>query len=664
MKRERSEIMEAVTMLVSSILAAKMTLSLGLGFTLILHTLILPTNCSFASTDYTATNPNPANGETIAPEHLDDNVYMLLDYTPAADWLMHMAYFSDDIQDVIDRDPSYCLGSVPPWPAIDPDAFVVGYDDPGIPEFARAPLIAGRTYYWCIDAFDWAGPGRPDVWMGDIWNFTVMPKEAWGPSPEDDAHDVLAAPNLTFCWSLGDVDTEGYDVSYDVYYGTVFADVSTSTTPNANEPNTTHTTAGPLVPGIEYYWRIDTVLRLSISPFTSSTVIGDIWSFWVQSNTSWHVDAVGGDDLNNGLSHGTAFKTIQKGVDTAEDGNIVLVWPGVYVEQIFFYGKAITVKNADYPAVIEAPWQDAVSFIAGEGPGSVLSNFVIRQSMTAIACNNESSPTLKNLTIIDNDFGIAAYEASDPDITNCILWNNEYGDLFGCEARYSCVETASAGNGNISIYPMFADFGGDYHLLSDFGRYVPAYGLWAFDDETSPCIDAGDPAEDPSGERMPNGGRINMGAYAGTPYASMSEWPLAHDKNKDGRTDFKDLASLCDEWLMELPWAAPPGTPPVDRTPPEPDPATWDIEPYATSLTSILMAATAATDDNGVEYYFENMTIGGHTSGWQDPANWTDSSLASSTEYCYRIKTRDKSPNANESGWSTTLCTMTSSGGR
>jgi len=241
---------------------------------------------------------------------------------------------------------------------------------------------------------------------------------------------------------------------------------------------------------------------------------------------AFHVDGTTGDDADDGLTRETAFETIQKGIDTAEDGNIVLVWPGVYVGQLFFDGKAITLKSADYPAVIEAPWQDAVSFIAGEGSGSVLSNFVIRESATALACNNESSPTLKNLTIVDNDFGIAAYENSDPDIANCILWNNQYGDLYGCEARYSCVETDSAGDGNISVDPMLADLdGGDYHPLSENGRYVPAYGLWSFDDETSPCVDAGDPAEDPSAERMPNGGRINMGAYGGTAYASKGEWP-------------------------------------------------------------------------------------------------------------------------------------------
>ena len=377
---------------------------------------------------------------------------------------------------------------------------------------------------------------------------------------------------------------------------------------------------------------------------------------------TYHVDGANGSDSNDGLTAETAFATIQKGIDTAEDGDTVLVWPGVYLERISFDGKGITVKNADYPAVIEAPGLDAVSFVVGEGPGSVLQNFVIRNSMIAVACNNESSPTLRNLTIVDNDFGIAAYERSDPNISNCILWNNRDGDLFACQAKYSLTEGGLGrrhGEG-----PLFADLdGGDYHPLSEKGRYVPAYGLWSFDEQTSLCVDGGDPNDDPWGERMPHGGRINMGAYGGTMYASMSEWPLIGDYNRNGRIGFKDFAVFCDGWLLELGWAAPPGSPRDDRMPPMPRRAGWDIEPHAVSASAVAMKATVATDENGVQYQFENVTFAGHSSGWQDSPEWTDTGLGASTEYCYRVRTRDKSPNANQGSWSNTLCATTQSGG-
>ena len=58
---------------------------------------------------------------------------------------------------------------------------------------------------------------------------------------------------------------------------------------------------------------------------------------------------------------------------------------------------------------------------------------------------------------------------------------------------------------------------------------VPHAGRWdtisrgrTTDGITSPCIDAGDPSSPVGDEPQPNGGRINMGAYGGTPEASKS----------------------------------------------------------------------------------------------------------------------------------------------
>ncbi len=62
----------------------------------------------------------------------------------------------------------------------------------------------------------------------------------------------------------------------------------------------------------------------------------------------------------------------------------------------------------------------------------------------------------------------------------------------------------------------------DLQLLLD--NYLAEYppGEWVTDDISSPCIDAGDPNSDWTAELWPNGERINMGAYGGTPRASMS----------------------------------------------------------------------------------------------------------------------------------------------
>ena len=155
---------------------------------------------------------------------------------------------------------------------------------------------------------------------------------------------------------------------------------------------------------------------------------------------TYHVDAAGGSDLNDGLTYETAFATIQKGVDTAKDGDTILVWPGVYEENVNFDGKAITVKSAAEPATVTASVGYAFEFYNSEGPDSMLENFIIADGQYGIYLGVGCSPKLTNLTIVNNDFGISALENADPDISNCIFYNNDSGDLDGCDARYSWVE--------------------------------------------------------------------------------------------------------------------------------------------------------------------------------------------------------------------------------
>jgi len=100
-----------------------------------------------------------------------------------------------------------------------------------------------------------------------------------------------------------------------------------------------------------------------------------------------------------------------------------------------------------------------------------------------------------------------------------------------------------------------------------------------------------------------------------------------------------------------------------DTTPPSPNPMTWATLPYATGSTSIAMVATTATDPSGVEYFFDCTTTGGHDSVWQAGTSYTDTGLSPGTMYTYRMQARDKSPNLNTTGWSTSQSATTQTGG-
>jgi hypothetical protein len=211
--------------------------------------------------------------------------------------------------------------------------------------------------------------------------------------------------------------------------------------------------------------------------------------------------------------------------------------------------------------------------------------------------NNSSSPSVTNCTFIGNSGGMHNRSDSYPNLTNCtfnqnsaakkgggmrnsyqsdatlencILWDDNASDEpeisstnnSSAWVSYSDVQGGWPGLGNIDTYPLFALPGywddnntpgdpnddiwlnGDYHLMSESGRWDSESQSWVKDDVTSPCIDAGDPNSCLGyHEPYPNGLVINMGAYGGTDQASMSlspakcndDWWIYDDWEKVGK---------------------------------------------------------------------------------------------------------------------------------
>lgn len=150
--------------------------------------------------------------------------------------------------------------------------------------------------------------------------------------------------------------------------------------------------------------------------------------------------------------------TIQAGIDAAVNGDTVLVAPGMYVENIRFNGKAITVKSdvdgdpcthdispetsiIDGGNPVNPKYGSVVSFFNGEGPDSVLEGFTLVNGtgtlIEGVRCGggicflNASSPIITSIKVVGNSAdsggGICCNSSPSPIITNTKITGNSAG---------------------------------------------------------------------------------------------------------------------------------------------------------------------------------------------------------------------------------------------
>ena len=134
---------------------------------------------------------------------------------------------------------------------------------------------------------------------------------------------------------------------------------------------------------------------------------------------------------------------------------------------------------------------------------------------------NSGTITIKNSIFWDNQIGNAADDGDTIYQTSGDTMTISYTCMDGTNApRIVANGTLNWGDGIITNDPLFAVEYTDLHLQSSGGRWDGS--TFVKDSNDSPCIDAGDPASDFSLESNRNGGRINLGAYGNTVFASRT----------------------------------------------------------------------------------------------------------------------------------------------
>lgn len=268
-----------------------------------------------------------------------------------------------------------------------------------------------------------------------------------------------------------------------------------------------------------------------------------------------YVDVANTSGVENGTQQ-SPFSTINAGIEGADEGDTVSVASGTYSEGFLSVSKAVRLQGpSDRSTVVKGYsvfmfsglyWGEIANmrlelqngnYINGarnvwysncvirSGYGANLYNAKVRMNKCllehstapgtskGIGVDATSSLELINTTVADYLTGIEVAAGGSLSLRNTILANvtDLVGVSNGSGIHYSLISngTFAGSNGNLGGDPLFVDrVAGNYHLQVG-----------------SPAIDSGDPSSGYAKEPLPNGCRINMGAYGDTAEAEPSSDP-------------------------------------------------------------------------------------------------------------------------------------------
>lgn len=287
---------------------------------------------------------------------------------------------------------------------------------------------------------------------------------------------------------------------------------------------------------------------------------------------TFHVDASAGNDANDGLSWSAPKKTIQAALDLVEDGDSILVKPGVYKETADSTvaisnnrGKVVTITSTDGPdaTVIDGDRKRRVAKLTStsqqdswQSHCATLVGFTLRNGFygnAAVFCGR-----LENCILRNNVSASGTAVSKSAELVNCLVVDNvasnvvdsAVGGLFHATSLMNCTVAGNevlAGNGSCGIMNGTISnsvFWGNSLGGGSLASENTACGSSAFEEPIagagnlvlgrtpfvdagsgnyqlrfgSPCVNAGDTEQvaletDLAGENRVKGGAVDMGCY-------------------------------------------------------------------------------------------------------------------------------------------------------
>ena len=344
-----------------------------------------------------AGHPN-AYGPVPFDGALHGDTWVNLSWMPGEFAVSHDVYFGESFAEVNDGSGGAFQGNRRST------YFAVGLPGSPYPD----GLVPDTTYYWRVDEVEADGV---TTHKGSVWRFFVSSGKAYHPVPPDGAESI--APDVTLTWAAG----RGAK-THTVYFG--------------DDPEAVEDAVGGIpqmhtqyYPGAlefdrTYYWRVD--------EFDGAvTHKGDVWSFTTMPADAFWAAAYYVDGSKRGASDGNQgtearpWKTIGRGVQSLQPGDILLIKAGTYRETVNLTKsgtEANPIRIRAYPGdegkVIINAAEPVANWRKCAGPGDCAGN-----------------PYWEHIYVVD----VAALVQSHPDSAFALRQVFQHGELLN-RARY------------------------------------------------------------------------------------------------------------------------------------------------------------------------------------------------------------------------------------